>query len=71
MTTHFEQTNIVRKALREAFRLGSTYWQQADSEYASQWKKADATRAEFDTLVETTLSRLTADSELNIREKNT
>jgi hypothetical protein len=39
-------------AMRKAFNLGATYWQQADSEYSSQWKKADATKAQLDTLIE-------------------
>jgi hypothetical protein len=40
------------KALKQAYSLGQVYWQQADSEYSSQWKKADATEAKFDKLVE-------------------
>lgn len=45
-----EQSSI-EKALRRAFSLGQTYWQQADSEYASQWKKADSTKEKFEELV--------------------
>lgn len=37
----------VTKALDMAFALGQQYWQQADSEYKSHWKKADATLAKF------------------------
>ena len=42
----------LKLALHKAFDLGSKYWQQADSEYSSQWKKADATRAQLDQLIE-------------------
>ncbi len=41
----------VRNALRRAFSLGQTYWQQADSEYTSQHRKADETSAKFEHLV--------------------
>jgi hypothetical protein len=44
----------LKLALHKAFDLGSRYWQQADSEYSSQWKKADATRAQLDQLIEDT-----------------
>lgn len=46
----------LRAALKRAYNLGQTYWQQADSEYSSQWKKADATQATFRQLVEDTVS---------------
>jgi len=39
--------DIASIALRKAWQLGQTYWQQADSEYASQWKKSDETQAKF------------------------
>ena len=39
--------DIVTKALKKSFQLGQTYWQQADSEYFSQNKKADETQAKF------------------------
>ena len=51
---------MVSKALREAYNLGQRYWQQADSEYISQHKKADDTRAKFLTLVEETCAALAA-----------
>lgn len=41
----------VAKALRRAFSLGQTYWQQADSESYSQNRKSEETRAKFDALV--------------------
>ena len=46
----------IRLALRKAFLLGQTYWQQADSEYTSQHRKADATREQFLQLVEDTVA---------------
>lgn len=54
MTTIHDTADLVSKALRRAWQLGQTYWQQADSEYQSHWKKADATQATFDQLVEDT-----------------
>lgn len=47
--------HTVERALLKAFTLGQTYWQQADSEYSSQWKKADATQATYRQLVADTL----------------
>jgi hypothetical protein len=46
----------LRAALKRAYNLGQTYWQQADSEYSSHWKKADVTQATFRQLVDETLS---------------
>ncbi len=46
--------DMVSKALRRAWQLGQTYWQQADSEYTSQHRKADETQGKFDALVEET-----------------
>lgn len=43
-------------ALRKAFNLGQTYWQQVDSEYPSQWKKGDVTRAKLGTLIDETIT---------------
>jgi len=48
----------VKDAMRHAFYLGQTYWHQADSEYTSQHKKADETRAKYEALVEETLAIL-------------
>ena len=50
--------DTVSKALRRAWQLGQTYWQQADSEYTSQHKKADETQRKFDQLVEETCAAL-------------
>ena len=64
MTTIRDTADLVSKALRRAWQLGQTYWQQADSEYQSHWKKADATQATFDQLVEDTRAAiLTSNSE--------
>lgn len=46
------------QALRVAFNLGQTYWQQADSESFNQHKKADLTRQKFDKLVRDTQALL-------------
>ena len=51
---------MVSKALHKAYNLGQRYWQQADSEYISQHKKADDTRAKFLALVEETCAALAA-----------
>ncbi|MBT2299207.1 hypothetical protein J7E70_01895 [Variovorax paradoxus] len=46
----------VEKALRRAYSLGQTYWQQADSESYSQNKKSDETAAKFEALVSETIA---------------
>ena len=53
------KADIATLALRKAWQLGQTYWQQADSESMSQWKKADATQAKFQQLVEETHAAIT------------
>lgn len=40
----------IKEILNKAFSLGQTYWQQADSEYVSQHKKADLTLDKFNEL---------------------
>ena len=63
--------DTVSIALRRAWQLGQTYWQQADSEYTSQHRKADETQGKFDALVEETRTALStaaqplADNALN------
>jgi len=37
----------IKEILNKAFSLGQTYWQQADSEHASQHRKADLTLDKF------------------------
>lgn len=44
----------IRAALKRAFSLGQTYWQQADSDSYAQNRRADDTRAKFDQLVTVT-----------------
>jgi hypothetical protein len=44
----------MKQALKTAYRLGQEYWYQADHAFVSQNKKADATKAKFDKLVEET-----------------
>jgi hypothetical protein len=46
--------DLVCKALKRAWQLGQTYWQQADSEYVWQHKKSDETQKRFDELVDQT-----------------
>lgn len=53
----------LRDAMKRAYNLGQTYWQQADSEYSSHWKKAGVTAATFRQLVDDTVDKL--------KEKNT
>lgn len=49
-----DSQDIASKALRRAWQLGQTYWQQADSEYVSQHRKSDETYAKFQQLVDET-----------------
>ena len=50
--------DVVSKGLRNAWHLGQTYWQQADSEYYSQNKRAEETYSKFDALVDETLQAM-------------
>ena len=54
----------LRTALKQAYNLGQIYWQQADSEYMSQHRKADLTEAKFKELLETTVAALEAKDEI-------
>lgn len=54
--------DMVIKALRRARQLGQDYWQYSDSEYRSDWKKADATLDAFDQLVADTKAALSSNS---------
>lgn len=49
-----DMQDLVSKSLRRAWQLGQTYWRQADSDFVSQHKKSDITRARFDELIEET-----------------
>lgn len=59
-----DSQDIASKALRRAWQLGQTYWQQADSEYASQHRKSDETYSKFQQLVDETRDAI-ANSTLN------
>lgn len=50
----------VRVAMRKAFQIGQTYWQQADSESVSQNSKSDETATKFRQLVTDTCTDLAA-----------
>ena len=52
----------ITKALRRAFDLGQTYWQQADSDSYKQNAKSDETRQKFETLIVETLFGITGGS---------
>lgn len=62
-----DRADVASIALRKAWQLGQTYWQQADSEYTSQHKKADVTQAKFQTLVDETRAAIMADVTPNER----
>ena len=51
---------IIENALKRAYLLGQQYWQQADSEYVSQHKKADETGNKFTALSAETLKAIEA-----------
>jgi len=65
-----KQEAALKLALKRAFYLGQTYWQQADSEYTSQWKKADVTLASFNQLIENTIREALADNALDKMAEN-
>ena len=60
-----DKADVASKALRRAWQLGQTYWQQADSEYTSHHRKADETQAKFQTLVDETRAAILSDVTLN------
>jgi hypothetical protein len=57
----------IRDALTKAFLLGQVYWQQADSEHTSQWKKADVTREKYNALLEETAAKYRSSPSSRIR----
>ena len=61
--TSMTKDEALRTALKQAYNLGQIYWQQADSEYMSQHRKADLTEAKFKELVEATVAALEAKDE--------
>ena len=52
--------DLVSKAMRRAWGLGQTYWQQADSDSYKQQDKASLTQAKFEALVDSTRIELSA-----------
>ena len=56
--------DMVSKALRRAWQLGQTYWQQADSESWKQNAKSGDTQDRFMELVEETRAMLAAAPEV-------
>lgn len=56
-----EREELIVKALRRAFSLGQTYWQQSDSEYISHHVKANETLAKFSAFIDETVAALLAD----------
>lgn len=62
-----DKADAASKALRRAWQLGQTYWQQADSEYTSQHRKADETQAKFQALVDETRAAILADETANVK----
>ena len=66
-----DRADVVSKALRKAWQLGQTYWQQADSEYTSQHRKADETQAKFQALVDETRAAILADVTPNVENHRT
>ena len=62
-----KQTEALELALKKAFDLGQRYWQQADSDFTSQWRKADVTLASFNQLVEDTIREALAEQHCDDR----
>ena len=57
-------SDSVSNAMRRAYGLGMTYWQQADSEYTSQYRKAGETARKFEQLVADTMTAVNTSDEL-------
>lgn len=64
-----DKADLVSKALSKAWQLGQTYWQQADSEYTSHYRKADETQAKFQALVDETRAAILADVTPNVEHE--
>lgn len=60
-TALVNKADMVKKAMRIAWQLGQIYWQQADSQYTRQHRKADETETKFRILVHATLAAITPD----------
>jgi hypothetical protein len=63
MTKILVDREVLEQVLKQAFNLGQTYWQQADSESWSENKRSDATLATFNALVNEICALLDAPSE--------
>jgi len=48
----------LEKAMREAYRLGQVYCEQADSEYVSHNRKSEQTAIKFESLVDDTIKSI-------------
>ena len=59
--------NEIEPALRRAYALGQKYWQQADSDFARDHRKADETQAKFNQLVESMQGWLSPTETDNLR----
>ena len=55
-----DQADAVSMALRRAWQLGQTYWQQADSDYISQHKKSEETQRKFEKLCDSVIAAIRA-----------
>ena len=62
--------NEIEPALRRAYALGQKYWQQADSDFARDHRKADETQAKFNQLVESMQGWLSPAEADNLRAEN-
>ena len=63
--TPAQREDALRLALRRAFSLGQTYWQQADSESYTQNAKSVFTATKFYDLVNETCARLLCEDNTN------
>lgn len=52
--------DVVSKALRRAWQLGQTYWQQADSDSLADHRRSELTQESFGSLVDETRAALAA-----------
>lgn len=55
-----DKADTVSIALRKAWHLGQIFWQQADSTYISEYKKAGVTEEKFQRLVDETRAAILA-----------
>ena len=53
-----DAADIATIAMRKAWQLGQTYWQQADSDYTSHHRKAEATQVMFQALIDSTRNQI-------------